>query len=150
MTEQTRRQAVVAEALTWVGTPFHHEARLKGKGVDCAQLLIGVYSAPGVDAIEAFEPKHYSYQWHLHRSEEIYLVILRQLGHEIPGPPLPGDVAVWKVGRAYSHAAIVIDWPLVVHACAPPLGRCLRENALESALKLAKLPVRFFSAWESA
>lgn len=42
-----QRQAVVAEAKTWIGTGFHHEARIKGAGVDCAQLLIAVFSACG-------------------------------------------------------------------------------------------------------
>lgn len=27
--------AIVAEARTWLGTPFHHQGRVKGAGVDC-------------------------------------------------------------------------------------------------------------------
>lgn len=41
MTEPTR-QEVVAQARTWLGTPFHHQARLLGVGVDCVGLVIGV------------------------------------------------------------------------------------------------------------
>lgn len=37
----TRRQ-IIAEARTWLGTPFHHQGRLKGVGVDCAGVVIGV------------------------------------------------------------------------------------------------------------
>ena len=33
------REAVVTEAKTWIGTPFHHAARIKGAGVDCLMLL---------------------------------------------------------------------------------------------------------------
>ena len=33
---------VVAQARTWLDTPFHHQARVKGLGVDCAGLVIGV------------------------------------------------------------------------------------------------------------
>lgn len=29
------RRRVVAEARSWVGTPFHHQGRVKGVGVDC-------------------------------------------------------------------------------------------------------------------
>jgi cell wall-associated NlpC family hydrolase len=36
------RADVVAQARTWLGTPYHHQARLKGKGVDCAGLVICV------------------------------------------------------------------------------------------------------------
>jgi cell wall-associated NlpC family hydrolase len=38
----TTRSDVVAAARGWLGTPFHHQARLKDVGVDCAGLLIGV------------------------------------------------------------------------------------------------------------
>jgi cell wall-associated NlpC family hydrolase len=29
------REAVIAEARTWLGTPWHHQASLKGVGCDC-------------------------------------------------------------------------------------------------------------------
>lgn len=34
--------AIVEQARTWLGTPFVHQARNKGVGVDCGQLVIGV------------------------------------------------------------------------------------------------------------
>lgn len=37
-------------ARTWIGTPFHHQARLKGVGVDCIGLIIGVARELGVVA----------------------------------------------------------------------------------------------------
>ena len=45
--------AVVAEARTWIGTPWKHQARVKGIGVDCIGLVGGVASALGIR--EAFE-----------------------------------------------------------------------------------------------
>lgn len=33
----------VAEALTWLGTPYHQQGRVKGVGVDCGTLLCEVY-----------------------------------------------------------------------------------------------------------
>ena len=36
------RQDVVTAAREWIDTPFHHQARLKGVGVDCVGLVIGV------------------------------------------------------------------------------------------------------------
>lgn len=36
------RQDVVAAARGWIGTPYHHQARIKGMGVDCIGLVIGV------------------------------------------------------------------------------------------------------------
>lgn len=38
----TNRLEVVQAALGWLGTPYHHQARVKGVGVDCIGLVIGV------------------------------------------------------------------------------------------------------------
>jgi NlpC/P60 family putative phage cell wall peptidase len=36
------RHPIVAQARSWIGTPFHHQARLKGIGCDCLGLCVGV------------------------------------------------------------------------------------------------------------
>jgi NlpC/P60 family putative phage cell wall peptidase len=152
--EKSERAAVVAEARRWLGTPYHHGACVKGAGVDCAQLLIGVFSAVGLIAtpkIESYPP-----DWHLHRSAERYLGIVLAHARELEDEmPLPGDVALWRFGRCYSHGAIVIEWPLIIHAyLARP---CVLEDA-ERAVWLdtigeggvsgdRKRPRRFFSYW---
>ena len=38
-------EAVIAEALSWCGTPYRHQASVKGVGTDCLGLLRGVYRA---------------------------------------------------------------------------------------------------------
>jgi cell wall-associated NlpC family hydrolase len=38
----TERSLIVSTARDWLGTPFHHQARLKAVGVDCIGLVIGV------------------------------------------------------------------------------------------------------------
>ena len=47
--ESAQRQAVLAEAESWIGTPFHHQGQVKGRqgGVDCAMLLLEVFLAAG-------------------------------------------------------------------------------------------------------
>lgn len=40
--------AVVAEARRWIGTPYQHQARLLGVGVDCAGLVMGVAKELGL------------------------------------------------------------------------------------------------------
>ena len=37
--------AVVAETLSWVGTPYRHQASVKGVGCDCLGLVRGVWRA---------------------------------------------------------------------------------------------------------
>jgi cell wall-associated NlpC family hydrolase len=109
------RARVVAEALSWRGTPWHHMARLKGAqgGVDCAQFLIGAFQACGI--VPAMEVGYYPPDWHLHRDEPRFLAILRQHAEPVESA-LPGDVAMFKFGRHAAHGAIVIKWPEIVHA----------------------------------
>jgi cell wall-associated NlpC family hydrolase len=109
-----RRAAIVAEAVSWIGTPFHHEARVKGAGVDCAMLLAEVYERAGI--VGRIEIPHYPPDWHLHRDAERFLMRLLEHAREIAGPPQPGDVALFRYGRCFSHGAIVVAWPRVVHA----------------------------------
>jgi cell wall-associated NlpC family hydrolase len=47
---------IIAEARTWLGTPFHHQGRAKGAGVDCIGLVIGVAHALG---LSDFDTTHY-------------------------------------------------------------------------------------------
>lgn len=41
-------ERVVIEARTWVGTPFYHLGRERGRGVDCLGLVLGVATALGL------------------------------------------------------------------------------------------------------
>jgi NlpC/P60 family putative phage cell wall peptidase len=51
----TLRQAIVAEARSWMGTPWRHQAALKGVGTDCVGFIAGVGLACGVADAEAFK-----------------------------------------------------------------------------------------------
>lgn len=110
------RRAVVAETLTWIGTPYHHHARIKGVGTDCAQILCEVYEACGL--VEHVETGFYPTDWHLHRSEEMYAAWLTRYCTRLPEglAPQPGDISLFKFGRCFSHGAIVVDGGLLVHA----------------------------------
>lgn len=104
---------VVKEAVTWINTPYHSGARLKKIGVDCGQLLIGVFAGAGV--VPEFDPGAYPFDWHLHRSEEKYLSWVKKYCDPVENPQ-PGDIAVFRFGRCVSHAGIVTDWPRIIHA----------------------------------
>ena len=137
------RARVVQEALSWLRTPWHHAARVKGAGVDCALLLAEVFERAGV--MPRIEPEAYPIDWHLHRDEERYLQTVLQHARPVVAPG-PGDIVLWRLGRCYSHGAIVIDWPQVVHAYRPA-----REVLLEDISRNSDLVRRqpaFFSPWE--
>lgn len=111
----TTRAAIVGEALTWLGTRYHHRARCKGAGVDCAQILIGIYSACGL--VKPFETDAYPRDWMLHRTEDRFRDYVRQYADQIPLEEVqPGDVALYLVGHCYAHGAVIIAWPKLLHA----------------------------------
>jgi len=104
---------VVAEALTWLGTPYHHAARVKGAGADCGQFPTAVFQACGL--VPDFEIDDYPPDWHLHRDSERYLGYVERFFAKVD-TPRPADLALFKYGRVVSHGSIIIEWPTIVHA----------------------------------
>jgi cell wall-associated NlpC family hydrolase len=110
------RERIAAEALSWLKTPYHECADLKGVGVDCAMLLVRVFDAAGLGP-RGFDPRPYNPRFHLHHSDELYLKWLRSAGAVPVDSPRQGDVALFKFGRCFSHGSIIVDDALgVVHA----------------------------------
>ncbi len=149
MTEQEQRAEIVRTAHTYLRTPYHPNARRKGIGVDCLTLLSCVFEDCGLVLDPAIP--HYSTEFMLHKSDEKYIDGLLQYTREIEaGTQQPGDIAIWKFGRCFSHAAIVVDWPTVIHAHMPAKMVTLEDvSKSEGFVKLgdAPRPVRFFSYW---
>jgi cell wall-associated NlpC family hydrolase len=119
------RTKIVRAAKDWLGTPYHHHARVKGAGADCAMFPLAVYQECGVLPLD-FQPPEYSVQWHLHRSEEMYLETVAPVMREyfvwsgLPASkPQPADFVIFKFGRTFSHGAIVVDWPIIIHSYIP-------------------------------
>jgi cell wall-associated NlpC family hydrolase len=145
----SERARVVAEARTWIGTPYHSCADVKGAGVDCGMLIVRVF----VDCslVAPFDPRPYPIDWHLHRSEERYLGFVFDHAHEIACPQ-PGDVALFKYGRCYSHGGIVTsaDPVTIVHAFWP-LRLVVEEPVhLNGQLSDPRRALKLFSHWPSA
>jgi cell wall-associated NlpC family hydrolase len=145
------RALVVAEARGWLRTPYHHMGRIKGAGVDCATLLAEVYARAGV--LPSVDVPFYPPDWHLHRDSERYLDFVLAHAVETDGAAKPADLALWRFGRCFSHGAIVVEWPLVIHAYA---GRgCVLEDAAKAhwlaylggrrGETRQKRPVKFFT-----
>jgi NlpC/P60 family putative phage cell wall peptidase len=132
------RYRVVQEAQSWIGTPFHHAARIKGAGVDCLMLLAEIYQRAGVTG--RIDPPFYVPDWHLHQGAERYMEGLLGHAREIAAPDT-GDVALFRFGRTFSHGAIVTSWPRLIHAYWA-VGVVWGDAAL---FPLAGRPVRFFT-----
>ncbi len=113
-----QRKQVITTAKTWLGTPYHHRAAVRGAGADCAMFPLAVFQSCGILPTD-YRPPAYSVQWHLHHSEELYLKELARFAIEVPAPPQRADLAIFRFGRTFSHGAIVLDWPLIIHSCIP-------------------------------
>lgn len=144
--ELKQRAAVVAEALSWVGTPYHHEGDVKGRkgGVDCGMLI--VRSFVDTKVVPHFDPRPYPQFWYLHRDNERYLgFVLERAAERLEGEePQPGDVLVWRHGRCFSHGAIVTTWPRFVHAYAPE-RMCVVGDIRTTPMKTR--PMKAFNPW---
>jgi cell wall-associated NlpC family hydrolase len=149
--ERIQRARVVAEAQDWALTPYHHMGRIKGLsgGVDCAMLLAEVYERAGV--IGRVDVAHYPPDWHLHRRDERFLNTILASATET-ATPLAGDVACWRVGFGFAHAAIIVDpgWPAIVHSDISA-RRVIRSDGTHGRHAHGRdgkpRTVRFFTLW---
>ncbi|MDC7788690.1 NlpC/P60 family protein [Rhodoplanes sp. TEM] len=111
------RDAIVTEARSWIGTPYRHQASLKGVGCDCLGLLRGVYRALYGTEPEAVPP--YTPDWAEATGRETLLAAAtRHLITIEPAAVQAGDVLLfrWRAGLPAKHAAIVVSSGTMVHA----------------------------------
>lgn len=93
--------------MSWLGTPYHHQASAKGVGCDCLGLVRGVWRALYGDEPEAMPG--YSRDWSM--GEETMLDGARRHLVEIaPGEAMPGDVLLFRYRPHLpaKHAGIAI------------------------------------------
>lgn len=118
--------AIIEEARTWLETPFAHQGRVKGVGVDCVGLVLGVAWALGLPYRDRIGYGRQVNPREL-RSE------LNQQLIKIPRDQVrAGDIILVAFDREPSHLAIVTDTG-VVHAAA--IHRKVVEHRLDETLK---------------
>ncbi|SRR6266481_5904904 len=114
MPSKEQINAIIKEARKWLGTPYHAHAQVKGHGVDCAQLLLGVTIAAGViDPVQVRQ----DYSTVVPEGTEYTDTILKYCDEITEAEAGPGDLALYKTPHGWMHSAIVIEWPCaIVHA----------------------------------
>jgi NlpC/P60 family putative phage cell wall peptidase len=111
------REGIVAEARGWIGTPYRHQASLKGVGCDCLGLVRGVWRA--VAGAEPERAPPYAPDWAEASGEE---TLAQAAARHLIAVPLdsfaPGDVLLfrWRANLPAKHAAIVTASDMMVHA----------------------------------
>jgi len=115
------RGAAAAIARGWLGTPYRHQASVKGEGADCLGLLRGVWRELVGAEPEPVPP--YRPDWAEVGGEETLLAAARRWLVEIPaGQAAVGDVLLFRMapGCAVKHCAILsaVDGaePRMIHA----------------------------------
>lgn len=98
------RAQIVAESRTWLETPFKHQGRVKGAGVDCAGLIVGVCHALGLS----------SFDKHDYDAEPDGVMLRATCEREMTAIPVagiqPGDVLLFAFGGRPTHLAFVADY----------------------------------------
>lgn len=108
---------IVAQARGWIGTPYRHQASLKGVGCDCLGLVRGVWRALYGDEPERVPA--YSRDWAEASAAETlaeagarHLIVV---SHADMGA---GDIVLfrWRKGLVAKHAAILTGDGTMIHA----------------------------------
>ncbi|MDJ1159020.1 NlpC/P60 family protein [Chelatococcus sp. SYSU_G07232] len=111
------RTALVAEARAWIGTPYRHQASLKGVGCDCLGLVRGVWRA--VVGPEPELPPPYASDWaEAAGGEALAEAAARHLVAVDPAAFGAGDVLLfrWRDHLPAKHAGIASGPHAMIHA----------------------------------
>jgi cell wall-associated NlpC family hydrolase len=118
------RKEIISEARSWIDTPYQHQGRLKGAGVDCVGVVIKVAHELGMSKwdITNYSPSP---------SNGLLLSEARKHMDEIaPTDARPGDWLVMKFHTEPQHLMLLTEPDLVLHAYAGA-GRCIEVNLIQ-------------------
>ena len=139
---------IVAAARGWIGTPYLHQASLKGVGCDCLGLLRGVYRE--LYGGEPEPPPPYSADWaEASRREAMAEAALRHLTPITLEAYGAGDVLLfrWRPDLPAKHCGIATTRGAMVHAhdgasvAETPIGLWRRRLAFAFRFPATASPV---------
>lgn len=122
---------VVQIARTWIGTPYIHQASLRGIGCDCLGLLRGIWRE--LKGPEPETPPPYAPDWSEATGEEsLHAALARHLTEIDPRNLAFGDIALFRMakGAPAKHCGIIAtgdNHMTLIHARA---RRCVSEERL--------------------
>lgn len=145
--ETATRAQVVAEARTWIGTPYQHQQRLRGVAVDCIGLPLGVARALGL-VEEGFDVQGYARMPDGSTLMQLACRHMRRIARvDSPTLLLPGQVIVCAVDLEPSHFGILGNYAhgglSIIHACA----RATPPRVIETRLMFTRA-LRFVAAFD--
>jgi NlpC/P60 family putative phage cell wall peptidase len=111
------RAEIVAEATAWLGTPYRHQASLKGVGCDCLGLVRGVWR--GLYGEEPERAPSYTPDWaEAAGAETLAEAAGRHMAAIAVDEAGAGDVLLfrWRPNIPAKHASILISPDRMIHA----------------------------------
>ena len=117
MPPTTTNTLVLAEARRWLGTPYRHQASLRGTGCDCLGLIRGIWRALYSDEPETMPA--YTPDWGEASGSELILDAAGR--HFVPleqGGAETGDLLVfrWRRRAVAKHLGILSGTGRFIHA----------------------------------
>lgn len=109
---------VISAVRSWLGTPYHDQASLRGVGCDCVGLARGVWREVVGD--EPFPIPPYSRDWGETGTREVLAEGTRAVMPEIaPADAAPGALVLFRMSpRAIAkHVGILTGPDRFIHAC---------------------------------
>ena len=108
-------------ARSWIGTPFHPHASVRGAGVDCVHLLGSIYVETGL--LETFTFPKYALDGGSHSDSSLIIEWLKLSRHFQSLGPKPeailiGDLLIFSLGKSAWHVGTYLGVPAgtFVHA----------------------------------
>lgn len=115
------REAALAQARAWLGTPYRHQASVQGEGADCLGLVRGIWRA--VVGPEPETPPPYTPDWaEVEGGEMLLEAAERRLMRIAVEAARPGDVLLFRMspGAPVKHCAVLSaegpPEPRIIHA----------------------------------
>ncbi|EAQ11067.1 NlpC/P60 family putative phage cell wall peptidase [Maritimibacter alkaliphilus HTCC2654] len=122
------RSDALAEARTWIGTPYRHQASCKGAGTDCLGLIRGIWRALYGGEPVAIPP--YTPDWSEPSRDEVLMRTATALLTRVERPD-PGDVLLFRMrdkGVA-KHLGVLATSETFIHAYS---GHGVVESSLSA------------------
>ncbi len=130
-----REEKIIRVVRSWIGTPYRHQASVKGRGCDCLGLLRGVWRevvGPEPEVVPSYTP-----DWsEMGREERLWAAALRNLDAVPVNAAKGGQVVLFRMrkGHVAKHLGVLVgrgaDYATVVHAYT---GRGVIETPLTDA-----------------
>ena len=120
--------AYEAILISWLGTPYRHMQRCKGRGADCTLFFAACLEEAGI--LTRVDYGYYPRDWHIHTYEELVLTSIHANmdRHTKPGlrlvemglntPLMRGDIVCFKISHTgvTNHAGVMLAPGEFIHA----------------------------------